>query len=391
MDAQARGGGGWVSRIYLSAPDVTDVERSLLLHAFDSGWISTVGPALDVFETELAARAGTAGAVAVASGTAGLHLALLALGVGPGDEVITSSFTFVATANAIVQCGATPVFVDSDDESWNMSPDLLAAALDDATQRGIRPAAVLVVDLYGQCADYARIAPLCEQHGVPLVEDAAEALGAYAHGRPAGSFGRVGVFSFNGNKIATTSGGGAVVSDDLELLARVRHLANQAREPVLHYEHREPGFNYRLSNLAAAVGVGQLQRLDEMIARRRQINARYRAELCGAGVQSMPVPEWSSWNGWLTGLVFDEEGAAERVRKELEADDIESRPLWKPMHLQPLFAQHRILGGGISRRLFENGLCLPSSSGLTNDEVNRVIGGVRQALAAADNSGRVAL
>lgn len=390
MDAPIPGGGGWVTRIYLSAPDVTDLERSLLLEAFDSGWISTVGPALDVFEAELAARAGTAGAVAVASGTAGLHLALLALGVGPGDEVITSSFTFVATANAIVQCGATPVFVDSDAESWNMSSVLLAEALGDAARRGVRPAAVLVVDLYGQCADYARIAPLCEEHGVPLVEDAAEALGASAHGRPAGSFGRVGVFSFNGNKIATTSGGGAVVSDDLELLARVRHLANQAREPVLHYEHREPGFNYRLSNLAAAVGVGQLQRLDEMIARRHQINTHYRAELCGSDVKPMPVPAWSSWNGWLTGLVFEEDGVAEQVRQALEADDIESRPLWKAMHSQPLFEEHRVFGGDVSQRLFEHGLCLPSSSALTDDEVSRVTGGVRQALAAIEGSGRVA-
>jgi len=381
VDAQAPGGGGWVSRIYLSAPDVTDLERSLLLEAFDSGWISTVGPALDTFESELAARAGTAGAVAVASGTAGLHLALLALGVGPGDEVITSSFTFVATANAIVQCGATPVFVDSDDESWNMSPELLAEALDDAAQRGVRPAAVLVVDLYGQCADYSRIAPLCEQHGVPLVEDAAEALGASAHGRSAGSFGRAGVFSFNGNKIATTSGGGAVVSDDLELLARVRHLANQAREPVLHYEHRETGFNYRLSNLAAAVGVGQLQRLDDMIARRREINARYQAELCGADVSPMPVPQWSEWNGWLTCFVFDGAGTAERVCDALEADDIESRPLWKPMHLQPVFAQHRMFVNGVSQRLFETGLCLPSSSGLSDEEATRVIDGVQRALA----------
>jgi dTDP-4-amino-4,6-dideoxygalactose transaminase len=379
-----------VTRIYLSAPDVTDLERSLLLEAFDSGWISTVGPALDVFEAELAARAGTAGAVAVASGTAGLHLALLALGVGPGDEVITSSFTFVATANAIVQCGATPVFVDSDAESWNMSPVLLAEALGDAARRGVRPAAVLVVDLYGQCADYARIAPLCEEHGVPLVEDAAEALGASAHGRPAGSFGRVGVFSFNGNKIATTSGGGAVVSNDLELLDRVRHLANQAREPVLHYEHREPGFNYRLSNLAAAVGVGQLQRLDNMSARRRQINNRYQAELCGTDVHPMPVPEWSSWNGWLTSLVFDEDQTAERVRQVLEAEDIESRPLWKPMHLQPVFAQHRVFANGVSRQLFETGQCLPSSSGLSDEEVSRVIDGVQRALAATGESGQVA-
>ena len=379
-----------MTRIHLSAPDVTDVERSLLLEAFDSGWISTVGPALDTFEAEVAARAGTAGAVAVASGTAGLHLALLALGVGPGDEVITSTFTFVATANAIVQCGATPVFVDSDETSWNMSPELLAEALDDAARRGVKPAAVLVVDLYGQCADYSRIAPLCEQYGVPLVEDAAEALGASAHGQAAGSFGRAAVFSFNGNKIATTSGGGAVVSDDLDLLARVRHLANQAREPVVHYEHREPGFNYRLSNLAAAVGVGQLRRLDEMIARRHEINARYRAELCGDGVSAMPVPEWSEWNGWLTGLVFDGEGTAERVRLALAADDVESRPLWKPMHLQPVFDRHRVFADGASRRLFETGLCLPSSSGLSDDDVTRVIDGVQRALADSGERARVA-
>ncbi len=365
-----------MSRIFLSAPDVTEVERGLLLEAFDSGWISSVGASLDAFEAEVATLAGVPHAVALSSGTAGLHLALLIAGVQPGDEVYASTFTFVATANAIRYCGATPVFIDSDETSWNIDPSLLADALADAASRGRLPKAVVAVDLYGQCADYDAVEALCAQYEVALVEDAAEALGAAYRGKPAGGFGRVGVFSFNGNKIATTSGGGMVVTDDAALASRVRHLATQAREKVVHYEHLETGYNYRLSNLLAAVGLGQVRRLPQMIERRHQIHARYREGLAGIDVSFMPVPEWSTWNGWLTCAVFASADEATAVRHVLDTDDIESRPLWKPMHLQPAFDGCRAVGGAVSEQLFRTGLCLPSGSGLNDDEIDRVIDGV---------------
>lgn len=364
-----------MTRLYLSAPDVSPLERSLLLEAFDSGWISSVGAALDEFERVVARATGCAGAVALSSGTAALHLALLAVGVRPGDEVWVSSFTFAATANAVRYCGATPVFVDSDLESWNISPTLLAAAFAEAAASDRLPRALVTVDVLGQCADYAQIEPLCAQYGVTLVEDAAEALGAEHSGRRAGSFGRVGIVSFNGNKIATTSGGGAVVSDDLELCARVRHLATQAREPVVHYEHREVGYNYRLSNLLAAVGVGQVQRLPDLSARRLAINALYR-ELLGDQLSFMPVPSWSSWNGWLTGVLFPDDIEPPVVQRALTALEIETRPLWKPMHLQPAFAECRFISDSnaddVSGLLFRTGLCLPSGSGLSDHDVQRV-------------------
>lgn len=369
-----------MSRIFLSAPDVTVVERDLLLEAFDSGWISSVGASLDAFEAEVAALAGTDHAVALSSGTAGLHLALLGVGVQPGDEVYVSSFTFAATANAIRYCGAVPVFIDSDETSWNLDPSLLADALAEAASRGRLPKAVVAVDLYGQCADYAAIEALCDRYGVVLVEDAAEALGAAYDGRPAGGFGRVGVFSFNGNKIATTSGGGMVVTDDSALAARVRHLATQAREKVVHYEHRETGYNYRLSNLLAAVGLGQVRRLPRMIERRHRINRRYREGLGELDIEFMPVPAWSSWNGWLTCVVFPTAAEADAVRCTLDADDVESRPLWKPMHLQPAFADCRAVGGAVSERLFQTGLCLPSGSALDDADIDRVIAGVHAGL-----------
>ena len=262
-------------RIFLSPPDVGPLEREYLLRAIDSGWVAPVGPDLDAFEAEIAARTGWPGAVAVSSGTAGLHLALLSSGVQPGDEVLVSTFTFAASANAVVHAGATPVFVDSDASTWNLSPELLADALADARRRNHLPRAVVAVDLYGQCADYDAIVGLCHELGVAVVEDAAEAIGSTWNGRPAGALGDIGVFSFNGNKILTTSGGGMVVTPDVAVADRIRHLATQARLPAVHYEHAEVGFNYRLSNLLAALGRAQLARLPEMIGRRLAINERY--------------------------------------------------------------------------------------------------------------------
>lgn len=361
------------SRIFLSPPDVGSLEREYLLRAFDGGWIAPVGPDLDEFERTLSEFTGSPGVAAVSSGTAALHLALLSVGVEPGDSVFVSTFTFAATANAVMYCGATPTFIDSEPVSWNMDPDLLAGALADAAKRGVLPKAVLVVDLYGQPADYERIVPICREYGVPVVEDAAEAVGSTYRGRPAGTLGDIGVFSFNGNKIMTTSGGGAVLTSTAEQAARVRHLSTQARQPVVHYEHTEVGFNYRLSNLLAAIGTAQLERLPQMINQRRSHHQHYRSALSThQGVSFMPVVD-DGWNGWLTCAVFEDTGTRDAIMKRLDAENIESRPLWKPMHHQPVFTGAPAVIDGTSDRLFDSGMCLPSGSALTDTQVGRVI------------------
>ncbi len=361
-------------RIYLSPPDVGLIERDYVLNAFDSGWIAPTGPDLDAFEAEVAERIGWCGAVGLTTATAGLHLALRELGVGPGDEVFVSSFTFVAPANTVTYCGGTPVFIDSEPCSWNMDPELLGHALDEAAARNRLPKAVVVVDLFGQCADYDRIVELCAHYDVPILEDAAESMGSTYRDRPAGTLGDIGVFSFNGNKVMTTSGGGMLVVDDVAVAERIRYLATQAREPVDHYEHTTMGFNYRLSNLLAALGRGQLTRLDEMVKQRCEINVAYRKAFADVhGLHFMPIPEWSGWNGWLTCVYFDDAARRDAVRQALAAVNIESRQLWKPMHLQPLFADARAFERGVSTGLFETGLCLPSGSGLTGTDLDRVV------------------
>jgi dTDP-4-amino-4,6-dideoxygalactose transaminase len=330
-----------------------------------------------MFEDELARRVGVAYAVALSSGTAALHLALLLVGVGPGDDVLVPSFTFVATANAATYLGARPVLVDCDETTWQLAPDLVAQELRDRARRGSLPRAVVAVDLYGQSADYGRLVPLCEEYDVALVEDAAEALGASYRGAAAGSFGAAGVFSFNGNKIITTSGGGMLVSGDEGLVERARHLATQAREPEAHYEHIDLGFNYRMSNLLAALGVAQLRGLDRRIARRRAINESYRSALGSVpGISFMPWADYGEPNYWLTCIRVDRDvfGATpEEIRVALEAHDIEARPTWKPLHLQPLFADTPMVGGGVADRIFEQGLCLPSGSTLTDADLGRVV------------------
>jgi dTDP-4-amino-4,6-dideoxygalactose transaminase len=374
-----------MARIYLSPPHMLGGERELILDAFDSNWIAPLGPHVTGFEAELAARAGVGHAAALSSGTGGLHLALMLLGVGAGDKVIVPSMTFVATANAVRYVGAEPVFIDSDRQTWNLDPDLLEEHLRSSAARGDLPKAILPVDLYGQCADYDRIVPLCESFGVPILEDAAEALGASWSGRPAGSFGRLGVFSFNGNKIITTSGGGMLVSDDEALIVHARKLATQAREPAAHYEHAEVGYNYRMSNLLAALGRGQLANLDTMIAARRANFAYYREHLGGLeGVEMMPIDPRGEPNYWLTCMTITPEAFGcdrEAIRIHLEAMDIESRPLWKPMHLQPIFREFSQVGGAYVEGLFEDGLCLPSGSSLTQADRERVVEGVLAARA----------
>jgi dTDP-4-amino-4,6-dideoxygalactose transaminase len=367
-------------RILLSGPEAGDDERELLLDALESNWLAPLGPHVDAFEREIAQRCGVGHAAALSSGTAALDLALRLAGVGPGDVVLAPSLTFVASVAPIAHLGATPVFLDSEPGSWNIDPGLVA----DELRSGPPPKAVVAVDLYGQCADYSRLEPLCAEHGVPLVADAAEALGASWSGRPAGSFGACGVLSFNGNKIITTSGGGMLVSDDAALIERARHLSTQARSPAPHYEHAELGFNYRMSNLCAALGRAQLHGLDRKIARRRAIFARYAAALGDApGVAFMPEPAEGVATHWLTVLTIDPALAGtdrEAVRSHLAARGIEARPAWKPMHLQPVFAGAAMRGGAVCERIFRDGLCLPSGSGLTDAEIDEVIAEVRAAL-----------
>jgi dTDP-4-amino-4,6-dideoxygalactose transaminase len=372
-------------RILLSPPDVGQADRDALLRAFDGGWIAPVGPELDAFERELAEVTEREHAVALASGTAALHLALLAAGVGPGDEVLVPTLTFAATANAVVYLGAQPVFVDVEEASWTLDPALVAEVLDERRGAGQRPPAALVpVDLYGQCADHATLLPLAADHGVPVVVDAAEALGASRDGRPAGAVGHAAILSFNGNKTITTSGGGALVTDDAALAMRVRKLATQAREPVLHYEHREVGFNYRLSNLLAALGRAQLAGLAAKVARRREINATYRRALAALpGVRFMPAPAGSEPSWWLTCLTLDPAEAMldrDGLIAVLASAGIEARPVWKPMHQQPVFAGLPSIGGQVAQRLFDHGVCLPSGSSLTADEQAEVVEVVRGCL-----------
>ena len=370
-----------MARIFLSPPHMGPDERSLLLAAFDSNWIAPVGPDLAAFEHEFAAHVDGLATVALASGSAALHLALVALGVGAGDDVLVSDFTFAATANPVSYVGARPVFIDSERDTWNMDPTLLEAELAERAADGSLPAAVICVDLYGQCADYDAITSICERYEVPLIEDAAEALGARYQGHAAGSFGRVAAFSFNGNKIITTSGGGMLASSDAALVDHVRHLSTQARQPVPHYEHAEIGFNYRLSNLLAALGRGQLRVLDQRIERRRAINDRYRDRLGDLpGIAFAPRDVGGTSNCWLTCITIDPASGVrpEDVRVALELDDIECRPLWKPMHLQPVFAAMPARLSGVAAELFERGLCLPSGTSMSDDDLSFVIERLRR-------------
>jgi dTDP-4-amino-4,6-dideoxygalactose transaminase len=373
-----------LKRIYLSPPHVFGDEQSLVAEAFSTNWIAPLGPHVDAFEKEFQDVIDVPHAVALSSGTAGLHLAMEVLGVGVGDEVVCSSLTFSASANPICYQRASPVFVDCDD-TWTLDPNLLEHELKSASAAG-RVKAVIVVDLYGQCADYQPILEICDRYGVPLVEDAAEALGATYNSRPSGGFGRLGVFSFNGNKIITTSGGGMLVAHEKGLADRARFLATQARDPAPHYEHSSIGYNYRLSNVLAAIGRGQLKTLAQRVTTRRGIFDRYLEGLQDLpGVEFMPEAPYGRSNRWLTSLTIDPGlfGAdRETVRLALEAENIESRPVWKPMHMQPVFAGARMLGGAVSERLFRDGLCLPSGSSLSPDDQDRVISIVRQSCRA---------
>jgi dTDP-4-amino-4,6-dideoxygalactose transaminase len=370
-----------VPRIYLSPPHLDGREAELVAEAIASNWIAPLGPQVDAFEAELAAVTGIEHAVALSSGTAALHLALVVLGIGAGDEVACSSFTFAASATPIVYTGATPVFVDADVATWTIDPTLLDRAISERQAAGARVRAVIAVDLYGQCCDYDALQEVCGRHDVTLVQDATESLGATYRGEPAGGQGALAAFSFNGNKIITTSGGGMLVSQNRDWIEHARKLSTQAREPVPHYEHVEIGFNYRMSNLLAALGRAQLESLPERVATRRRIRDRYRELLDGVpGISFMPEAAYGATNAWLTCIVVDPAAFGvdrEAIRLALEGEDIESRPLWKPMHLQPVFAARQSFGGDVSARLFEHGLCLPSGSSLSEADQDRVVAVMR--------------
>jgi dTDP-4-amino-4,6-dideoxygalactose transaminase len=380
-----------MDQIYLSAPDIGEREEEMCLAALRSGWVAPLGPMVDEFEAMLADRCARRFAVALSSGTAALHLALLELGAGPGKAVLVPTMTFAATANAVVYTGATPIFVDCEPYSGNVDPDLLDEAVRTLQRQGVPIAAVIAVDLLGRCADYGQIEVICQNAGIPLLSDAAEALGARHAGRPAGSFGTAAILSFNGNKVISTSGGGALLTDDEGFAERVRYLSTQARQPARHYEHTEIGYNYRLSNVLAALGLAQLERLDEMIARRRLLRDGYSKIFADVeGVTIFQRDHDSEDNCWLTAILVDEVAAQWKpaeLTAVLDLADIETRPLWKPMHQQPVFADARAFVRGNADRLFATGLALPSGSSLRPAQIDRVNSVIRSFLSANPGQG----
>lgn len=378
-----------MSRILLSAAELGPSDASAVRQAVESGWLSPVGPALDRFEAELAAATSRRFAVGLSSGTAALHLGLLALGVRPDDEVWVATLTFVATANAVVHAGAQPVFFDVDPRTWTIDTDILAEELVRRAREGRRlPAALIPVDLYGRCADLGTVSDLLAEHNIPVLTDAAESLGASIGGKPAGAVGTAAALSFNGNKVITTSGGGAFVTDDEDAARTVRHLATQAREPVRHYEHTKIGFNHRLSNVLAALGSSQLEMLAQRVDRRRAIHDRYVdgfRDIEGVQVADMLQAEdmvrKDLPSRWLTCILLEPTVHGvdrDRLIDALDATDIETRPVWKPMHLQPVFTEAEAVGGGVAADAFARGVALPSGSGLNDTDVARVIEAVRQ-------------
>jgi len=372
------------SKIFLSPPHIGEEEKQFVQEAFDSNWIAPLGPNVDAFEQELAQKVGSKGAAALSSGTAAIHLALRLLGVGRGDRVFCSTFTFVASANPILYQEAEPVFIDSEPTTWNMSPQALERALNDAKRNNRLPKAVIVVNLYGQSARMDEILELCSYYKIPVIEDAAESLGASYANKASGTFGYFGVYSFNGNKIITTSGGGMLVSDDLDALKKARFWATQARDPFPYYHHSEVGFNYRMSNVLAGIGRGQLRALENRVQARRNVFNNYFEAFKGMeGVSFMPEVGFST--RWLTTVCFDFEITGVKpkmVIDALEKENIESRHLWKPLHTQPLFQKHEFYAHSdnvvVSEALFEQGICLPSGSSLTKEEQDRIIDIVKE-------------
>lgn len=359
-------------RIFLSSPHMSDegYEMQYVQEAFDTNWIAPLGENVNGFERELAEKVGSKAAAALSSGTAAIHLALKAAGVGEGDIVFCPTLTFSATANPIIYQNAIPVFIDSDFETWNMSPK----ALEEAFEKYPEVKAVIVVHLYGLSADMDKIMKICKKHNVAVIEDAAESLGTYYKGKHTGTFGDYGIFSFNGNKIITTSGGGMLVSNNEERIAKVRFWATQSRDQARHYQHSELGFNYRMSNVVAGIGRGQLKVLAQRVAKKNYIFEFYKRELGNLeGIEFMPTNEWDESNYWLSSITLSGKVRPLDIFEALEAENIESRPVWKPMHMQPFFEKYDFVGTGVSENLFENGVCLPSDTKMTDEELERVV------------------
>ena len=361
-------------KIWLASPHMSDegYEMQYVQEAFDTNWVAPLGPNVNEFEKELAAKVGSKHAAAMTSGTGAIHLALKAAGVGEGDVVFCPTLTFSATANPIIYQNASPVFIDSDYETWNMDPKALEAAFE---KYGDKVKAVLVVHLYGLSADMDKIMDICSKYDVTVIEDAAESLGAYYKGKHTGTFGEFGVFSFNGNKIITTSGGGMLVSNDEEKIKKVRFWSTQSRDAARHYQHSELGFNYRMSNVVAGIGRGQLKVLDQRVAKKKYIFEFYKREL-GAleGVEFMPINDWNEPNYWLSVMTLKGKVRPLDVMEALEKENIESRPVWKPMHMQPFFAEYDYVGGDVSEKLFKNGVCLPSDTKMSDENLERICG-----------------
>ena len=372
-----------MNRLYLSPPHLCGAEIDFVKEAFDSNWVAPLGPMVDRFEEEIRVYTGSACALAVSSGTAALHLALILLDVREGDEVLCSSFTFAGSAFPIRYVGATPVFIDSEESSWNMDPSLLEEAIADRLRRGKKIGACIIVHLYGQSADVDAVMRVCSRYGVPVIEDAAESLGALYKGKHTGTIAPLGVLSFNGNKIITSSGGGMLLCHNEQHVQRAKYFATQARETLAHYEHLAIGYNYRMSNIVAAIGRGQLTAINDRVRRRREIFDWYVRELGGIpGFRFMPEAAWGKSNRWLTCLCIDPSltggVAADAVRSALEGLNIECRPLWKPMHLQPVFQGCPAYLNGVSQGLFEKGICIPSGTGMTEDDLRRVADCIRK-------------
>lgn len=381
------------TRIHLSVPHMGGEERRFVAEAFDTNWLSTVGPNVDGFERELAERlGGGVHVLAVASGTAALHLVLRALGIGAGDRVVVSTLTFAGSVWPVLYLGAEPVFVDSEPSSWNIDPGLLRECLREAAARGELPKAVIAVHLYGQHADLDPIVAACREFGVPLIEDAAESLGATYRGRQTATVADYSILSFNGNKIITTTGGGAVVARDPAVLARMKKWANQSREPAVEYLHAEYGFNYRMSNVVAGIGRGQLRVLDDRVARRRAIFDRYRDALADVpGLIPQPEAPWGLHTRWLSVFSIDPNEVPvtpQEIVRELDRENIECRPVWRPMHMQPVFHGAETVRGDVAQRLYETGLCLPSSSSLSEEDQRRVVEALRSAVTATAGRSR---
>jgi dTDP-4-amino-4,6-dideoxygalactose transaminase len=370
-------------KIWLSSPHMGQQEFSFVKEAFDTNWIAPLGPHVNGFENDLELFTGSKYAAALSSGTAALHLALIMLGIANGDEVICQSLTFSASANPIAYLGAIPIFIDSESETWNMCPDLLEKAIKDRIIKGKKPKAIIAVHIYGMPAKIEEIIAIGEKYEIPVIEDAAEALGSSVNGKAVGTFGLMGILSFNGNKIITTSGGGGLISDDEKFISQSRFLATQARDAAVHYQHSQIGYNYRMSNVCAAIGRGQMQVLPERVKQRRKVYEYYLKNLSGiAGIDFLHEPDHYFSNRWLTAILVDPSKGngvnRETLRLSLEKENIESRPLWKPMHLQPVFQNYPSYTNGVSEPLFGKGLCLPSGSNLKDEDLKRVVDTIKQ-------------